>query len=204
MKAIALFLACGLAASGSAAPVRFEADGVRVGGDLVTGAALVMKGDVSPLLVSGRAVESLGSPVAVAPAEGLDLLLHAGVRLARAAQGEGWVLTTHGPALVLEAAGRSYTAASPVALKATEQGFDLSALGAPAASSLEVRLAAPKAPAPAVQEGRGNQDPVSPERARLLGLRSLNQLPVFGFGDPTILGAAALKYNLASPPLTSP
>ena len=52
-----LLLAVGAAPEGA---VRFESDGVRVGSELVTGAAVSLKeSGATPLLVSGSVVESL-------------------------------------------------------------------------------------------------------------------------------------------------
>jgi hypothetical protein len=207
MKTIAVILAgLVLAGAGSAAaPLRFEADGVRVGSDLVAGPALVLKGDAAPVLVSGSVVESLGAPVAVSIDAERSVTLDAGVRLARTA--EGWSLSTHGPDLALEVGGKTLDASRAIAFKTTANGFDLGALGAVEASALTAKVAAPKAPAVAAKVVQGGQDPTSPERARRQGAKTLNFTPVFGFGDPTTMHAAAEKYNLAglaNPPAVSP
>jgi hypothetical protein len=207
MKTIAL-IATGLlfAAAGPAAPaLRFEAEGVRVGAELVSGAALVMKGGAAPVLVSGNLVESLGAPVAVSVAADRAVTLDAGVRLARA--GEGWTLSSHGPDLALEVGGRTLDASRSISFRTTEKGFDLGALGTIEAVALTAKVAAPKAPAVAPVVAAAQQDPTSPERARREGARTLKLTLVFGFGDPTTMHAAAEKYNLAglqNPPAVSP
>ena len=55
----------------------------------------------------------------------------------------------------------------------------------------------PKAAAVAPTLAPQAQGPVSPELARRQGSRTLNQTPVFGLGDPTVMHAGAEKYNLA-------
>jgi len=198
---LAILAALLLAGPGpGAAPLRFEAEGVRVGAELVSGAALVMKGEASPVLVSGSTVESLGAPVAVSLGSDRDVVLDAGVRLSRS--GETWTLSTHGPDLSLAADGRTLDASRSISFRTTEKGFDLGALGALESTSFVAKVAAPKAPAVSpVQAGQG---PTSPELARKQGSRTLNQTPVWGFGDPTVMHAGAEKYNLAGPAVTSP
>lgn len=199
---LALMAALLLAGPGrGAAPLCFEAEGVRVGAELVSGSALVMKGDAAPVLVSGAVVESLGAPVAVSLGADRDVVLDAGVRLSRS--GETWTLSTHGPELALSAEGRSLEAARSISFRTTEKGFDLGALGVLESTSLAAKVAAPKAPAVA-PVAAPQQNPVSPELTRKQGSRTLNQTPVWGFGDPTAMHAGAEKYNLAGLTPVSP
>src|SRR5262245_22452123 len=84
--------------------VRFEADGVRVGSELVTGAAVSLKeSGAAPLLVSGSVVESLSGESLTVALDGKQLQLGAGLRLARTA--DGYRLTTHGMRFTLAASG---------------------------------------------------------------------------------------------------
>src|SRR5688572_14165025 len=100
--AIAAFAAL-LVAAPAAAPVRYEAHGIRVGDDLISGAALQIKGiDATTLLVSASSVENLGAAVEVALDASHAIQLQPGLRLERRA--DGFFLASHGPALVLEAA----------------------------------------------------------------------------------------------------
>ena len=184
---------------GSEAPVRIEADGIRVGAELVSGPALLIKGESAPLLVSGSVVESLGAPVTVALDATRTLTLDAGVRLTRTAA--GFALGTHGPSLLLHVAGRTIAADSALSFSLTDKGYDLGALGAFEAATLKVGLAAPAA-APAVAADTRRQDPVSPARRRRTQINS-NRRFVY-VGDPTVAGAAASFFVLSELSRLSP
>lgn len=175
------------AAPGS--PVRFEEGGVRVGDVLVTGKAIALRdAGAAPVLVSGSLVESLSAaaPVRVSVAPGREVLLEAGVRLERAA--EGFRLGTHGAALELVAAGATLSPEGPLAFRVGEEGFDFGALGRLDVPSVtaRVRAAAPAAPAPQA----GPQ--VGPRR--YLAMRTPQPRLVFGASDPVTLA------NFASGP----
>ena len=190
-----------LLAAGSEAPVRVEADGIRVGAELVAGPALLLKGDAAPMLVSGSVVESLGAPLTVALDATRTLRLEAGVRLTRTEA--GFTLATHGPSLQLEIAGRSLAADASIPFALTTKAFDLGALGAFEAAALTARLALPgAAPAVVPQVARG-QEVISPERRRRVQQR-VNRRFVFASGDPTVPAAAAEFYVLSDLSRLSP
>lgn len=188
-----------LLAVGSEAPVRVEADGIRVGAELVSGPALVLKGDAAPLLVSGSVVESLGAPVVVALDATRSLRLEAGVRLTRT--DKGFALATHGPSLLLEIAGRSLPADAAFSFALGEKAFELGALGRFEAAVLTARVAAPAATPAVAPQSRG-QDPISPERRRRTAVNT-NRRFVF-VGDPTAPGAATDFYVLSELSRISP
>lgn len=99
---------------------RFEDGGVRVGGHLVRGPVIELR---EGLLVSGDVVEPLGAVVALDVAPGRTLRLEPGIRAARSVR--GLLLSTHGGrALRLSAGGRVVTLAGPVAVRASEKGWD--------------------------------------------------------------------------------
>jgi len=178
-----------LVAAPAAAPVRYEAQGIRVGGELVSGAALQLKGvDATTLLVSSSSVENLGVAVDVALDAAHAIQLQPGLRLERRA--DGFVLGSHGPALVLEAAGLTLNGASSVAFTLTAKGFDFGALGALEGPSFTARAAA----APA-QDGI-----ISPERkaAQMRGSRASSRHRVFRGSNPFVPGAFADREVLAS------
>jgi len=132
--------------AGSPAAIRFEADGVRVGSELVTGAAVSLKeSGATPLLVSGGAVESLSGESLAVSLGAAQVDLGAGLRLSRTA--DGFRLSTHGMAFKVEASGKVLDAAHEVSFKVTEKGFDFGALGALEGTSFAARVAAGLAPA---------------------------------------------------------
>ena len=149
------------AATGPEIAVRVEADGVRVGSELVTGATVSLKeSGAAPLLVSGSMVESLsGEALAVSLGE-KQVALGAGLRLARTA--DGYRLTTHGTAFTVESAGRTLTADRDASFKITEKGFDFGALGTLDGASFAAKVGGATAPAVAAEASQEVQ--ISPER----------------------------------------
>jgi hypothetical protein len=187
------------------AEVRLEADGIRVGSELVTAPALALKeAGARPILVSKSAVESLGSALAV-EAGGLALTLEPGVRLARAA--DGFVLSTHGPALLLVSGTTTLRAEKAAAFTVSEKGFDFGTLGS-ISGTLVAKVepkAEPAAAAPQVVPPP-RQDPVSPERRALeSGQKKGFRRRTMGAGDPMVGNSAAIdKYVLLTDPFLSP
>jgi len=193
-----------LATAGPTVAVRFEADGVRVGSELVTGVSVSLKeSGVQPLLVSGSVVESLsGETLAVALGD-RQALLGAGVRLARTA--DGYLLSTHGTALSIEAAGTLLRAERSAAFKVTEKGFDFGALGTIEAASFAATVVARVAPVASVAAQQ--KDPISPEKASRDGrIKVFRRL--YGAGDPTInrnsASGVALRQILRVTPDAAP
>ncbi len=186
----------------SAAPeVRVEAGGVRVGEELVVAPSLtVLQAGARPILVSKSAVESLGAPLAVG-IEGLALTLEPGVRLARAA--EGYVLSTHGPDLVLSAGDKTLRAGASAAFRIAGGVFDFGPLG-----KLDgVLLARTQAAGAPQVVPPPRQDPVSPERRAIeaSSRRRLFVRRIFGPGDPLVGNQAAIdKEVLVTSPQLSP
>src|SRR6185295_5422086 len=128
-------------ATGPSVAVRFEADGIRVGSELVTGAAMSLKeSGAVPMLVSGSVVESLSGETLAVSLGGKDLSLGAGLRLSRVA--DGFVLSSHGMAFTVEASGKTLTADRSASFKITEKGFDFGALGSLDGAALAVRASA--------------------------------------------------------------
>ena len=171
--------------AGSPAAIRFEADGVRVGSELVTGAAVSLKeSGATPLLVSGAAVESLSGEGLAVSLGAAQVDLGAGLRLARTA--DGFRLSTHGMSFKVEASGRTIAADREASFKVTDKGFDFGALGVLEGRSFAARVAAATAPAVAADP---QEVQVSPEKAVVQGqtrvIRRLYQV------DPLITGNAA-------------
>ena len=168
--------------------VRFESDGVRIGNEVVSEKAISLKSAGQlPILVSGSTVENLSSAnkaleVAIADK---TLLLDVGIRLDR--QGEGFRLSTHGPAFSVEAGGKSITGREPVSFKVTEKGFDFGAAGTLEGASLVAKIEAKvliQDPAP--------QDPSVFRRFRSPQNRPDGMMHrVFGGGDPREWNIAA-------------
>lgn len=153
---IAVLLLATAAAPGAA--VRFEADGVRVGSELVTGAAISLKeSGAMPVLVSGSVVESLSVESLAVSLDGRQVLLGAGLRLARTA--DGYRLSTHGMPFTVEASGVSLAADRAATFKLTEKGFDFGALGALEGASVAVRVTSGTAAVVPAQEVE-----ISPEK----------------------------------------
>lgn len=147
--------------AGPSVAVRFEADGVRVGSELVTGAAMSLKeSGAVPMLVSGSVVESLSGETLLVSLGGKELSLGAGLRLSRSP--EGFVLSSHGMAFTVEASGQTLTADRTASFKITEKGFDFGALGSLDGASLAVRATAATAALVAPQE-KADTD-ISPEK----------------------------------------
>jgi len=192
-----------LAAVGSPAEVRFEADGVRVGSELVTGVAVSLKeAGALPLLVSGSVVESLsGETLAVALGD-KQLQLGAGLRMTRTA--DGYRLSTHGMPFSLTAGEQSLTTDRAASFKVTEKGFDFGALGALDGTSLTVKVMAAAAPAVAAPAVAGPQDDgVSPEKPGRQGRARLWRR-LFSSGDPTVSANAANSTSVRMIPRVTP
>jgi hypothetical protein len=113
--------ALALSVLGTGGPgVRFEADGVRVGGQLVQGRDIRV---VEAMLVSGAAVEPLTAAVEIAVG-GSTLVLEPGVRAERVK--DGIALTVHGKKWIrAEAKGRVVFLGNATIVRATETGWDL-------------------------------------------------------------------------------
>ncbi len=178
-----------LATAGPSVAVRFEAGGVRVGSELITGTSVSLKeAGALPLLVSGSVVESLsGETLAIALGD-KQAQLGAGLRLARTA--DGYVLSTHGTAFSIEAAGSSLRAERSAAFKVTETGFDFGALGTIEAASFAAKVVANVAPVASAL-----QDPVSPEKPSRQG-RTKIWRRLYGAGDPTLAANSASSVAL--------
>jgi hypothetical protein len=182
-----------LATVGSPAPVRFEADGVRVGSDLVTGAAVSLKeaGSV-PLLVSGSVVESLSGEALSVDLDGKQMVLGAGLRLARTA--DGYRLSTHGMPFTLTAGETTLSTDRAASFKITEKGFDFGVLGALDGASFVAKVMAPAAPVASV-EGALQQETVSPEKQGPARIKIFRRF--YNNGDPlapaNAAGSAAVR-----------
>jgi len=188
-------------ATGPDIAVRMESDGVRVGSELVTGAAVSLKEAGVPLLVSGSIIESLsGETLAVSLGE-KQVTLGAGLRLARTA--DGFALSTHGMSFTVESAGKTLTADRSASFKVTEKGFDFGSLGTLDGAALAAKVAsatvAPAVSLPAAQEGEGI---VSPERSTRHGrakiFRRLYSV------DPLVGGEAASSIAVRQIPRATP
>ena len=153
--------------AGSPAAIRFEADGVRVGSELVTGAVVSLKeSGATPLLVSGAAVESLSGESLAVSLGAAQVDLGAGLRLSRTA--DGFRLSSHGMAFKVEASGKVLDAAGEVSFKVTEKGFDFGALGALDGTSFAARVMAAAAPAVAADP---QEVKISPAKDTRQGVR---------------------------------
>ena len=185
LTAIAALLLSAFA--GSPAAIRFEADGVRVGSELVTGAAVSLKeSGATPLLVSGAVVESLSGESLAVSLGAAQVELGAGLRLARTA--DGFRLSTHGMSFKVEAAGKVLAADRDASFKVTEKGFDFGALGVLDGTSFAARVTAPVAPA-VVAATEPQEVKISDEKASRQGRRrTLRRLYA---SDPLIPANAA-------------
>ena len=154
--------------AGSPAAIRFEADGVRVGSELVTGATVNLKeSGATPLLVSGAAVESLSGESLAVSLGAAQVDLGAGLRLARTA--DGFRLSTHGMSFKVEASGKVLDASHEASFKVTEKGFDFGALGVLEGTSFAARVTA--AVAPAVASAEPQEVKISNEKESRQGRR---------------------------------
>jgi hypothetical protein len=188
-----------LATVGSPTPVRFEADGIRVGADLVTGAAVNLKDAGSlPLLVSGSIVESLSGDSLTVELDGKQLVLGAGLRLART--DGGYLLSTHGMPFTLTAGEMTLTTDRSASFKLTEKGFDFGALGTLDGLSVAAKVVAAVQSTPAPTSG---QERVSPEKSNR-NPRSLIMRRVFSNGDPLAPANAASGYSVRMIPRVTP
>lgn len=152
---IAMLLVGAVAAPGAA--VRFESTGVRVGSELVTGSAISLK---ETILVSGSVVESLSGESLAVALDGRQVVLGAGLRLARTA--DGYTISTHGMRFTVEGSGVALAADRTASFKVTEKGFDFGALGVIEGATFAATVTA--APAVAPQEVQ-----ISPEKSSRQG-----------------------------------
>jgi len=191
-----------LAVTGPSAPVRFEADGVRVGSDLVTGVAVSLKeAGALPLLVSGSVVESLSGEILAVDLGDKQVQLGAGLRLTRTA--DGYRLSTHGMPISLTAGSSTLTTDRPAAFKITEKGFDFGALGILEGASFAAKVLAATAPVAATELSAPAQDGVSPEKSTRQGRTKLNRR-VFPNGDPLNPANAASGVAVRMIPRVTP
>lgn len=188
-----------LAVTGPSAPVRFEADGVRVGSDLVTGAAVSLKeAGALPLLVSGSVVESLSGEILAVDLGDKQIQLGAGLRLTRTA--DGYRLSTHGMPISLTAGSSTLTTDHAAAFKITEKGFDFGALGTLEGATFAAKVMAATAPVAATAP---QETTVSPEKASLQG-RVRHFRRIFINGDPTNPANAASGVSVRMIPRVTP
>ena len=151
------------ALTGPTAPVQFEKNGIRVGSELVTGSAVSLKDlGAAPLLVSGSVVESLSGDALTVALDEKSVVLGAGLRLARTA--DGYRITTHGMQFTVEASGTSLAADRSAEFKVTEKGFDFGALGILSGTSFAARVTAATAPMVAADPVQDGKTEISPER----------------------------------------
>jgi hypothetical protein len=198
MKLSLLLIPALLLASAPGAAVRFEAEGIRVGSELVTGNSVSLKeAGALPLLVSGSAVESLsGNGLAVA-LDGRQLTLGAGLRVARTST--GYLLSTHGGTFTATAGQGSLSAVRSAAFTLTETGFDFGALGTLEGASLAASLTAPAALAPA-QDGKIE---VSPEKPNASITKPVMRR-AFSNGSPFVIAEAANSVSVVVLPKLTP
>ena len=181
--------------AGPEAGVRFESNGVRVGSELVTGAAVNLK---ESMLVSGSVVESLSGESLAISLGGKQIVLGAGLRLARTA--DGYAISAHGMRFTVEASGTALAADRTASFKVTEKGFDFGALGVLEGASLAARVAVaataePAAPAP-------QQVEISPEKPVRLG-RHRRMRRLYST-DPLNSGQAVSSISVRQIPRISP
>lgn len=107
------------------ADVRFEADGLRVDGALVTGQILELKGaGPSVLLASGSSVEALTSSLEIQMAAERTLVLEPGIRVARV--DGGYQFTSHRAGNIrFSSSEGAVSAAGPVLVSATPEGWQI-------------------------------------------------------------------------------
>lgn len=123
--------------------VRIERDAVRVGGELISGSSLQLRGvGRVPVRVSRDVVENLsrkGRSVEVAIAAGdRRVTLGPGVRITRAR--EGWSLSARGKALRLRAGEADLDSAGDVRIRFGERGVRAEGLGRLEGPSLSVEI----------------------------------------------------------------
>ena len=189
-----------LATAGTPAEVRFEADGVRVGSELVTGAAVSLKeAGALPLLVSGSVVESLSGETLLVNLGDKQLQLGAGLRLTRTA--DGYRLSTHGMPFSLSAGERNLTSDRAAAFKVTEKGFDFGALGTIDGTLMSTKVL--NAASPAVSTVATQDDGISPEKASRQGRIKVSRR-WFPQGDPTLNANAASSWAVRMIPRVTP
>jgi hypothetical protein len=172
-----------LAVAGPSAPVRFEADGVRVGSELVTDAAISLKeAGALPLLVSGSVVESLSGETLTVDLGEKQVQLGAGLRIMRTP--EGFRLSTHGMPFTLTAAETTLSTDHAASFKVTEKGFDFGALGILSGSVFSAKVMAASASVASAELAQQTPgDTISPEKPSRQGrIRIFRR--VYGGGDP--------------------
>lgn len=189
-----------LATVGSPAPVRFEADGVRVGSELVMGTAVSLKDAGSlPLLVSGSVVESLSGESLSVDLDGKQIVLGAGLRLARTA--DGYRLSTHGMPFTLTAGEMTLSTDRAASFKVTEKGFDFGALGALDGGSFTAKVMSPMTPSASAQ-ATTPQETVSPERVQTGRIKVFRR--IYPNGDPLNPANAAGSIAVRQIPRVTP
>lgn len=105
------------------ADVRFEADGLRIDGALVTGRVLEVKNAGSAvLLASGSSVEALTSSIEIGLAAERTLVLDPGIRVSRT--GEGYRFSAHrtGPIRFM-VSEETMTLDAPIVVSVTAEGW---------------------------------------------------------------------------------
>jgi hypothetical protein len=154
-----------------------------------------------PLLVSGSVVESLSGESLAVELGSKQIVLGAGLRLVRTA--DGYRLSTHGMPFTLTAGEVTLTADREAAFTLTEKGFDFGALGALNGASVAVKALAASVPAEALAAPQEKpQDGISPERPG--HTRRNRTLRVFGGGDPLISANAASSWSVRMIPRVTP
>ncbi len=184
---------------GSPTAVRFEAEGVRVGSELVTGATVSLKEAGSiPLLVSGSVVESLSGQHLTVELGDKQMELGVGLRLTRTA--DGYRLATHGMPFTLSAGDQLLTTDHAAAFKVTEKGFDFGVLGLLTGGSFSAKVLAGSAPAAALAV---SQDGISPEKESRSGRIKIFRRR-FTNGDPLVPANAASSEAVRMIPRVTP
>ena len=175
------------AVTGPSAAIRFEADGVRVGSELVTGASISLKeSGALPFLVSGSVVESLtGESLAISLGE-KQVALGAGLRMARTA--DGFRISTHGMPFSVASGGVTLAADREASFKVTEKGFDFGALGTLEGASFAASVTNASEAVAVAQAAQDSK--VSPEKPSLQGREKMFRRR-HGNGNPLAGGNSA-------------
>ena len=123
MLKIAIAVSLAVAFVSGDQPVRFTAEGVRIGDTLVQGAILELKSEGgTAMLASGASVEPLVSPLEIEVAVGRSLIVEPGIRAGRV---DGAVqLVSHGGRKILIVAGeREFAVVSPAKVVPIAEGW---------------------------------------------------------------------------------